>query len=72
MPKEYKIIIQKYKHEFMFIGANGKHNKMQHITTGKKISFSCTPSDRNAVRNFERDLQKVIMGVYEPSPVYVP
>ena len=36
----------------------GKHIKWVHRVTGKIVHTACTPSDRNAIKNIERDFKK--------------
>lgn len=41
-----------------------KHPKLIHKPSGKKVTLSCSESDRRAVLNFRSDCRKVSRGVY--------
>lgn len=66
MNREYKELVEKYEqeHDFEFQGHKGKHYKIKHKPTGKIVAFSATPSDINAIRQFERDMKRIVNGVW--------
>ena len=66
MNREYKELVERYEreHDFELQDHRAKHYKIKHKPTGKVISFSATPSDGNAIRQFERDMKRIIRGVW--------
>ena len=37
----------------------GKHHVVQHIESGRKVSFSMSPSDGHAPKQFGRDIARI-------------
>ena len=46
------------KYNMVYVKGKGKHIKWRHRVTREIVHTACTPSDRNAIRNIERDFKR--------------
>lgn len=46
------------KYNMVYVEGKGKHPRWKNLNTGIVITTACTPSDRNAIKNIERDFKR--------------
>lgn len=59
MDKEIKKVVKAARATGWRLGPDSKHHVLIHEPTGRKLSVSMSPSDRNAHRTLERAIARV-------------
>lgn len=62
VPKEYMAVLRPYLDSGVLTLENGKHHAMVRHKDGHKRPVPCTPSDWNALKNFESQLRRFVEG----------
>lgn len=65
MYKELRKVVKAAEKRGWVLGPGGKHHKLTH-SSGRKISVSMSPSDKNAHLSLEREIKRVEREAEEP------